>query len=126
VPSALTKPFWDAAKRGALVRQVCDQCGRNFFTPRLACPYCLSEEWAWEESSGRGEVYSFTVCHRAPEPGFAVPYVLAIIDLEEGWSMLSNVVDCSPHDLRLGWPVEATWQQKANGLSLPVFRPRSD
>jgi uncharacterized OB-fold protein len=123
--SALTEPFWDAAARAELVRQVCDRCGQSFFTPRLACPRCLSEAWTWTQSSGRGELYSFTVCHRAPQPGFDIPYVLAIIDLEEGWSMLSNVVDCDAADLQLGAQVEVRWLRLEGGLTLPVFRPRS-
>jgi uncharacterized OB-fold protein len=124
VAGELTRPFWDAATRETLVRQVCGSCGRSFFTPRLACPHCLSEDWAWTESAGRGTLYSFTVCHRAPEPGFEVPYVLAIVDLEEGWSMLANVVDCDPALLHGGLPVDVTWLRLEGGATLPAFRPR--
>jgi uncharacterized OB-fold protein len=98
-------------------------CGENFFTPRLACPNCLSETWKWVESSGSGRIYSFTVCHRPPVPGFAVPYVLAIVELDEGWSMLTNLVECEPADLGIGQPVEVTSLPLTDGLTLPVFRP---
>jgi uncharacterized OB-fold protein len=121
-PTALSAPFWEAAARDTLVRQVCGACGWNFFTPRLACPNCLSEAWSWEESSGQGTIYSFTVCHRQPVPGFTVPYVLAIVELDEGWAMLTNVVECEPADVHIGDPVEATWLSLADGLRLPVFR----
>jgi uncharacterized OB-fold protein len=122
-PSELTRPFWDAAARHVLVRQRCSDCGASFFTPQVACPRCLSENWAWVESSGRGSVYSFTICHRAPGPGFDVPYALAIVDLEEGWSMLSNIVCCGPHDVRTGLEVVVTWLDVDDELVLPVFRP---
>jgi uncharacterized OB-fold protein len=80
--------------------------------------------WAWEESSGSGRIYSFTVCHRPPVPGFAAPYVLAIVELDEGWSMLTNLVDCEATDLEIGQMVEVTWLRLADGLTLPVFRPK--
>jgi uncharacterized OB-fold protein len=122
IPTALTAPFWEAAARSTLVRQVCGACGQNFFTPRLACPNCLSESWSWEESSGRGRIYSFTVCHRAPVPGFSVPYVLAIVELDEGWSMLTNLVDGEPSEIDIGTQVQVAWLSVADGQTLPVFR----
>ena len=122
-PSELTRPFWESAARRVLVRQVCSACGRNFFIPQIACPNCLSESWEWTESSGVGRVYSYTVCHRAPEPGFDVPYVLAIVDLDEGWNMLSNIVNCPPADVQIGMGVRATWLDVGGSSPLPVFAP---
>jgi uncharacterized OB-fold protein len=121
-PTDLTREFWEAARRQTLVRPVCAECGCSFFTPQVACPNCLSERWAWTASSGRGRVYSFTVCHRAPTPGFDVPYVLAIVDLEEGWSMLSNVEGCEPRDVHIGLEVAVAWKPVAD-VVLPVFGP---
>lgn len=92
----LTEGFWEAAARGELVRPVCSACGRSFFTPQICCPFCLSEEWTYEPSSGRGVVYSATVAHRAPIPGFEPPYQVAIVDLEEGWHMLCNLTTAEP------------------------------
>jgi uncharacterized OB-fold protein len=122
VPTELSRGFWEAAMRHVLVRPVCADCGRSFFTPQIACPECLSERWSWTPSSGKGHVYSFTVCHRAPTPGLEVPYILAIVDLEEGWSMLSNVEGCSPDDVRIGLEVEVGWKPLAD-VVLPVFTP---
>lgn len=93
----LTAPFWEAAARGELVRPVCGDCGRSFFTPQVCCPFCLSEMWSYVPSSGRGVVYSATVAHRAPLPGFEAPYQVAIVDLqEEGWHMLCNLTGPGP------------------------------
>lgn len=122
VPTDLTRGFWEAARGGVLVRPHCTECGASFFTPQLACPQCLSERWVWEPSTGRGSVYSFTVCHRAPTPGFDVPYVLAIVDLEEGWSMLSNIEGCAASAVRIGMEVEVDWKPVAD-IVLPVFKP---
>ncbi len=118
----LTAEFWAAASRRELVRPVCSDCGRNFFTPQLACPQCLSEGWTYVRSSGRGTVHSATVVHKAPSPEFEVPYRLAVVELDEGWSMLANLVggvdDLLP---ALGAVVEVTWLERG-GRSLPAFR----
>lgn len=123
VPSELTHPFWKAARSGQLVRQLCATCATSFFTPQICCPRCLSEKWSWAESSGLGRVYSFTICHRAPEPGFDPPYVLAIVDLDEGWGMLSNVVGCDPHEVFTGMRVQVGWHPLDTEIVLPVFQP---
>jgi len=119
--SELTRDFWAAVERHELVRPVCRACGHNFFTPQIACPRCLSENWNYERSSGRGTVYSATVVHRPPSPDFAVPFRLAIVDLDEGWSMLANLVGgpgerCAP----IGARVEVTWIER-DGRTLPAF-----
>lgn len=118
----LTAQFWAAASRRELVRPVCDDCGQNFFTPQIACPACLSENWTYCASSGRGAVYSATVVHKAPSPGFEVPFALAVVDLEEGWSMLANLVGGRAGELPpIGSPVEVTWIARGERL-LPAFR----
>jgi uncharacterized OB-fold protein len=119
-PSELTAGFWAAARRRTLVRPVCDACGHSFFTPQIACPRCLSEAWSYVPSSGRGVVYSATVVHRAPYPGFEPPYELAIVDLEEGWSMLSEIVGGSA-PTPIGAAVAVDWLE-AGDVVLPVFR----
>jgi uncharacterized protein len=123
-PSELTAPFWEHAARRELVRQRCDVCGKSFFTPKMACPFCLSVEWTWVLSAGEGTVYSYTVCHRAPGPGFDVPYVLAVVDLSEAWSMLTNIVGCDPVEVSIGMAVSATWLELDGSMLLPVFEPR--
>jgi uncharacterized OB-fold protein len=72
---------------------------------------------------GLGRVYSYTTCHRAPAPGFETPYVLAIVDLDEGWSILANLVECRPDELEVGLAVAVTWLDLGEGFLLPVFRP---
>jgi uncharacterized OB-fold protein len=119
-PTEMTQPFWDAARLGTLVRSVCDS-GHNFFPPQRVCPICLSSRWTYVPSSGRGTVYSHTTIHRAPGPGFVVPYVLAMIDVEEGWTILANVVNCEPASVRIGLAVRVTWQRAEDGFALPAF-----
>lgn len=117
--TGLTAGFWAAAARHELVRPVCRDCGRSFFTPQVACPGCLSENWTYETSTGRGRVYSATVVHRAPGPGFPVPFGLGIVDLDEGWSMLATLVG-EPLPA-IDAAVEITWVERA-GRALPAFR----
>lgn len=116
--TGLTAGFWAAAARRELVRPVCRACGRSFFTPQVACPRCLSEDWAYERSSGRGTVYSSTVVHRAATPDVEVPFGLGVVDLEEGWSMLATLVgdDLPP----LGSAVGVTWVERGGRLQ-PAF-----
>lgn len=117
--TGLTAEFWAAAARHELVRPVCRDCGRSFFTPQIACPACLSEIWTYEASSGRGRVYSATLVHKAPGPDFTVPFGLGIVDLDEGWSMLATLVgETLP---AIDAAVEITWVERA-GRTLPAFR----
>ncbi|MDN5860783.1 MAG: OB-fold domain-containing protein [Pseudonocardia sp.] len=115
----LTAGFWSAAARRELVRPVCRDCGRSFFTPQVACPGCLSEDWTYEVSSGRGRVYSATTVHKAPSPEFTAPFAVGIVDLDEGWSMLAGLVgDPRP---AIGAAVEVTWVAHGGRL-VPAFR----
>lgn len=114
----LTAGFWSAAADRELVRPVCEDCGRSFFTPQIACPGCLSENWAYRRSSGRGVVYSSTVVHKAATPDIEVPFGLGIVDLEEGWSMLTTLLgDRVPG---IGEPVRVTWVERTGRLQ-PAF-----
>lgn len=122
---ALTAPFWAAVARHELVRPVCRSCGRNFFTPQISCPGCLGEDWEYRPSAGLGRVYSATVVHRSPGPAFPVPFRIGIVDLDEGWSMLANLVGgpddrCPP----IGAAVEVTWVER-EGRVLPAFTERA-
>ncbi|MBX6378226.1 MAG: Zn-ribbon domain-containing OB-fold protein [Clostridia bacterium] len=123
-----TQPYWEAARQRRLVIQRCRACGRHIFYPRIYCPHCLSEDVEWVEASGRGEVYAFTVVYRSRIPGYAeaTPYVVALIDLEEGVRLLTNVVECAPDEVRVGMPVEVCFEERADGFVLPQFRPRRD
>lgn len=120
-PSELTRPFWEGCRQGELRVQRCDDCGRRFFTPLPACPACLSRNWAWVASSGAGTLYSFTVVRRPARPDRPVPYVIGLIDLDEGWTMMSNVVDCDPDRLRCGARVAVRFQPLSDEIVLPMF-----
>lgn len=121
--SDLTRPFWEAAARQMLVRPVCDVCGRNFFVPQIACPSCHSEAWTYQASAGRGTLTTFTVVHRAPTGDHEAPYVVGVIDLDEGWFMMSNVVGCAPDAVTIGQRLEVCFERRADGVLLPRFRP---
>lgn len=116
--------YWDAARRHELVLQQCLDCQRFRFYPRSVCPHCLSDRFEWRAASGRGQIYSFTVIHRAPAPAFRdrVPYVLALIELEEGVRMMTNIVGCDPEEVSIGEAVEVTFDDVTDEVTLPKFR----
>jgi uncharacterized OB-fold protein len=120
-PSALTEPFWDAARRHVLVRPRCNACGRSFFVPQAVCTRCLSRDWAYAPSSGRGAVYSATVGHRAPYAGIEAPFHLAIVDLDEGWSMLTNLIEPGDRSVPIGTRVAVAWIDVDDDYTHPVF-----
>ena len=119
-----TKPFWESAKKHELQIQKCNDCQRYYFYPRSLCPHCLSENTEWVKVSGRGKIYSFTVSHRPAMPSFApnVPYNIAIIELDEGVRMMSNITGCVNEDLRIDTPVEVVFDDVTPEITLPRFR----
>ena len=124
-PTALSRPHWDGCKAGALRVQRCRDCGHFVFIPQPICTRCQAAALEWVESTGRGVVYSYTAVHRPPRPAFAAPYVVAIVELEEGWHMLTNLVDVAPETVRVGMPVEVVFRAMSAEITLPYFRPRS-
>ncbi|MFJ9445189.1 Zn-ribbon domain-containing OB-fold protein [Kitasatospora sp. NPDC101235] len=123
LPSSLSRPFWEAARRGELVLPRCSACGLRFFTPEPACPHCWSGTWTYERSAGRGTVYSVTAVHRAPGPGFEAPYALAVIELDEGVTMLSHVVGLPADEVTIGMRVAVHFQPLTDDITLPCFSP---
>ena len=119
----LTRPFWEAAARGVLVRQSCNACGTNFFTPQIACPRCRGEDWRWAPSAGTGVIYSKSTVYKAPGPGYTVPYVLAIVTLDEGWNMLSNIVNYLVDEVAIGMRVRVVFQRDWDERRVPEFEP---
>lgn len=118
-------PYWQAAREERLVMQRCDDCGHIRFPPRLLCPSCHSAGTRWVELSGRGRVASFTVMRRAPAPAFQarVPYVLALIDLDEGPRMMANIVGDDALEVALDEPVTVCFEARGpDGFKLPQFR----
>jgi hypothetical protein len=125
-PTPVSQPFWDGLARHALLFQRCARCGGCTHTPALVCAHCHApaSELAWEESNGRGTVYSWTVVWRPQTPAFTVPYAPVIVDLEEGWQMLSSLIGCPPEAVRVGLDVMVDYHAVAGGITLPYFRPR--
>jgi uncharacterized OB-fold protein len=126
VPTPETRPFWDAARRHELVLQRCRSCGRHVFYPRAACPHCLGADLAWERVSGQGRVHTFTVVHRGLR-GFPLgpPYVIAIVELDEGPRLMTNLVDVEPDPakIRIGMRVAVVFEDVSDTIALPRFRP---
>ncbi len=120
-----TQPFWDATKSHKLLLPRCDACSNSFFYPRERCPRCLSGDLSWVESEGKGRVYSFTVIQQPVDKAFLedVPYIYAIIQLEEGPRMISNVIDCAIEEVRIDMAVTAVFDDVTSDVTLVKFRP---
>lgn len=120
-----TRPWWDAAREGRLLVKRCAACSRAHFYPRLFCPYCWSTDVDWEQASGRATLYTWSVVHSNDLPPFPerLPYVAAVVDLDEGPRMMTNLVDGEPGDLRAGMPLEVAFREVSETVTLPMFRP---
>ncbi|HZW58585.1 MAG TPA: Zn-ribbon domain-containing OB-fold protein [Nitrososphaerales archaeon] len=122
----LTRPFWEAAKRDKLVMQHCDKCRTFVWYPRPLCPNCGSTELKWNEMSGEGKIYSFTIVRQALRNPFdfrgRLPLILALIDLDEGPKILSNVIDANIERISIGSKVSVVYFENPEGLTLPVFK----
>jgi len=117
-PNPETRPFWDAAREGRLLIKRCAACGRPHFYPRAICPFCASDRTEWVTASGRGTVYSYSVMRRVP-----APYALAYVTLEEGPTMMTNIVDCDLDAIRIGQRVRVVFAPTEGGPPVPMFRP---
>jgi uncharacterized OB-fold protein len=124
VPTPETGTYWEKAAEGELWLPRCDSCGRAVFYPRSFCPHCNGGDLTWFRASGRGVVESFIINH-TPAPGYEhdAPYVIALIMLEEGVRLTTNLlgVEPSPDTVRVGLPVEVEFEQR-DGIALPQFR----
>jgi uncharacterized OB-fold protein len=125
IPNPDTKPFWDGCKKHQLCFQKCKACGHIRWPAAIICPECYAKETGWIKAGGRGKVYSFTVYHQAFHPAFEndIPYVTAIIALDEGPHLLSNLVGCAPEAVFCDMPVEVVWEDVNEEFSLPKFKP---
>ena len=120
-------PWWQAAAEHRLLVQRCTQCSNMRLPPAPICPECRSDDLDWQEVSGRGEVYTYTIIHRPVAANQEVPFVVAVIALEgaQGVRLISNLVD-TPHDqLEIGMPVQVVWEDMSADLTLPRFRAAS-
>jgi uncharacterized OB-fold protein len=122
-PEPDTEPFWAATAEHRLTYQVCVQCGQVVFYPRRHCTGCTSGELEWRDSAGWGTVYSFTVIRQHGHPFFRarIPYVVGLIDLDEGFRMVAEI-DAPPDGVHVSQRVAVTWEDHP-GLSIPLFRP---
>lgn len=117
-PTPETRPYWDAANEGRLLVKHCAGCGKAHHYPRTYCPYCFSDDTRWQETSGTGTVYSYSVFRRAP-----VPYAIAYVTLDEGVTMLTNLVDCDLNALSVGQQVRVVFKDSESGQKVPMFTP---
>ena len=115
--------FWDGVKDGRLLIQRCTACSALRHPPRPMCPHCHSLTWDTLESSGKGTVYSFVMPRHPQLPFFDDDYIVALIELEEGTRLVSNVVDVAPEDTRIGMAVVVRFDEFDGGVVLPVFTP---
>ena len=125
IPDPATQPYWQGASAAKLRLPRCRDCGRAHFYPRAICPHCRSANLEWIDAAGTGTVFSYTVVHRAPSPAFAVlvPYAVAIVALDEGPHLMSNIVGCPADDVCIGMKVGARFIDLDDTARLPVFAP---
>jgi uncharacterized protein len=120
-----SRPFWDGLRDGRLLIKHCTACGAFHYYPRPFCPSCWSDDVEWYEASGRATVYTYSTVYVNDLPPFGpqVPYVAAVVELEEGPRMMTRLVDCTKDDITLGMPVEVTYTDLDDELKIAVFRP---
>jgi uncharacterized OB-fold protein len=123
-PTPETQHFWDGTRLGEIRLQRCNGCGVVYFPPRPFCPSCSSKDVAIFRASGRAKLASYVINHR-PHPAWDGPYSIALVELEEGVRMMSNVVGCpqTPETLVLDMPLEATFEKLTDEITLPLWKP---
>lgn len=123
--SAVAEPFWEASRERRLVLQRCRSCERAIWYPRVLCPHCGGVDLEWGAAEGTGTVYAVSVQHRAAHPGLAdrVPYAVALVDLDDGVRMMTNVVGCDATSVQVGQRVRPVWEPLTDGRHLLVHEP---
>lgn len=109
--------YWNGTKEGKLMLKRCADCGETHFYPRAICPHCSSSNTEWYEGTGKGVIYSYSVMRRAP-----IPYAIAYITLDEGVTMMTNIVESDFDNLNIGDAVEVAFRETEGGHMLPVFK----
>lgn len=129
IPQPESDFYWEKCKEGELWLRHCQACDSSYFYPRDICPECFSRDTDWVQSSGRGTVHTFAIVHRGPTPPFRdrSPYVPAVVELEEGARMPTNLVEVDPDPavIKVGMAVEVVFEPLSDSISLPKFRPAS-
>ena len=121
-----TKPYWDACKKHELLIPKSKETGELFFYPRAMSPGDdMSEDIEWVKSKGKGKVWTFSIHHMGPSKAYKgdPPHVVALVEMDEGVKMMSNIVDCDPHDVRIGMEVEVVFDDVTDEITLPKFKP---
>src|SRR5471030_2122519 len=123
-PTPETQHFWDGTQSGELRLQRCDACANVYFPPRPFCPSCASRKVSIFKASGKAKLYSYVIHHR-PVPGFTPPYAIAVVELDEGPRMMTNIVECpqTPEALVLDMALEVAFEKIDDEITLPLFRP---
>jgi uncharacterized protein len=121
-PSKISQPFWDSCKAESMQIQRCEDCGTHAFYPVYICPECASRRLTWTPVSGRGKIYTFTV---AAKSSFETdgPLVVALVELEEGAMMVSNIKTADPQALKIGSTVRLSYERISDEITLPMFEP---
>lgn len=119
------KPFWDGCKNRELKFQKCQACGHVRWPASIICPKCYKKETEWVISRGHGTIYTYSVYHTAYHTGFIneIPYVVAIVELDEGPHLLTNIIDCNPQEIKIGMDVTVVWDDVTPEITLPKFKP---
>ena len=123
-PTPETAHYWEGTRQGELRLQRCDACAHTYFPPRPFCPDCGSREVSVIKASGKGKLYSYVINHMK-SPGFEPPFAIAVVELEEGPRLMSNILGCpqTPEALQLDMPLEVTWEKLTDEITLPQFKP---
>ena len=132
IPDAASAAFFDGALHGRLMLLRCERCA-TFMSPtaylrtprRPRCVACFSAELSWAPASGRATLYSFAVMHQRYDEAFETPYTIAVVETEEGVRLTSQVVECDNDRLRIGMPLEVTFERMSEDVAVPKFRPRA-
>lgn len=124
-PDSETQPFWDALREGSFLLRHCETCGRDHYYPRPFCPSCWSDDLTWRPAAGTGTVYTFSVVHSNDLPPFKerLPYVAAIVELDEGPRVMTNIEGVAPEAVEIGMRVTVEYRPISDEITIPVFRP---
>jgi len=122
-PTADSDVYWEAVARHELVAQRCTACGKLRHPPRPMCPQCRSLAWHEQRLTGAGTLYSYAVLHHPRSPLFEYPLLAALVDLDEGVRVVTNLVGVEPAGVRIGMRLSVDFEPTDNGGTVPVFRP---
>ncbi|MEE8568749.1 MAG: OB-fold domain-containing protein [Anaerolineales bacterium] len=115
---AENRAFWDASESGKLLVKQCNDCSQPHYYPRIICPYCGSQATEWVEASGKGTLHAYSLFRRA-----SPPQILAYVTLEEGVTMLTEMIECDPEELSINDEVVVAFRRESDGRQIPVFVP---